>query len=89
LLRPGGDLASIGPGDAPALLLHGTVDGLVSYRWALTTRNAYRRAGVPCRLVTYRGVGHELGVLSLQRRVFPAIARWLAGQPAVSPEAPG
>jgi hypothetical protein len=27
-------------------------------------------------------------VLSLQRRVVPAIARWLAGEPAVSPEAP-
>ena len=84
-----GDRASIGPGDAPALLLHGTADGLVSYGRALNTRDAYRRAGVPCRLVTYPGVGHELGVLSLQRRAFPAIARWLADQPAVSPEAPG
>jgi acetyl esterase/lipase len=74
----GGDRASIGPGDAPALLLHGTRDGLVSYRWALDTRTAYRRAGVPCTLVTYPGVGHELGVLSLERRVFPAIARWLS-----------
>ena len=74
----GGDLRSIGPGDAPALLVHGTRDGLVPYRWALQTRAAYRRAGVSCTLVTYQGVGHELGVLSVERRVYPVVARWLA-----------
>src|SRR5205085_664082 len=63
---------------APALLAHGTRDGLVPYRWALQTRAAYRRAGVSCTLVTYQGVGHELGVLSVERRVYPVVARWLA-----------
>jgi acetyl esterase/lipase len=74
----GGDTGSIGRGDPPALLLHGTRDGNVPYSWARETRNAYRRAGVACTLISYPGVGHSLGVLALDRRVFPAIARWLA-----------
>jgi acetyl esterase/lipase len=74
----GGDVGSIDAGDPPVLLLHGTRDVLVPYRSSVRTCAAYRRAEANCSLVTFPGAGHELGVLSLERRVFPAVGRWLA-----------
>jgi acetyl esterase/lipase len=77
----GGDAPSIGTGDPPALLLHGTRDRLVPYRRSRDTCARYRREGLACRLVTFTGVGHELGASRLRARLFPPIARWLSRFP--------
>jgi acetyl esterase/lipase len=45
-------------GDAPALLFHGTSDGLVPYQWALNTVNDARAAGLVAYLTTWEGAGH-------------------------------
>jgi len=49
---------SIGAGDAPALLFHGTADGLVPYRWAQETLYSARSKGLAAHLVTWEGEGH-------------------------------
>jgi acetyl esterase/lipase len=74
----GGDPAALDRGDPPALLLHGTADRLVAYRRSLETLRAFRRVGIPCSLLTFHGVGHELGATDVPRRIMPPIARWLA-----------
>jgi acetyl esterase/lipase len=51
-------LETIGPGDAPALLFHGTADHTVPYAWAVATRDAAVAAGVPVYLETLQGAGH-------------------------------
>jgi acetyl esterase/lipase len=48
----------VGPGDAPALLFHGTADGLVPYAWAEDTVEAARADGLRAYLVTWQGGGH-------------------------------
>ena len=50
--------ADAGPGDAPALLFHGTNDGLVPYSWAQSTVDAATAAGLVAYLVTWEGEGH-------------------------------
>jgi len=45
-------------GDAPALLFHGTADGLVPYDWAQSTVDAASAAGLVAYLVTWPGEGH-------------------------------
>jgi acetyl esterase/lipase len=74
----GGDPAALDRGDPPALLLHGTADRLVAYRRSVETLRAFRRVGVPCSLLTFRGAGHELGAMDVTTRIMPPIARWLA-----------
>jgi acetyl esterase/lipase len=51
-------LSTIGAGDAPALLLHGTADPLVPYQWAVNTVNAAQAAGLDVFLETWQGAGH-------------------------------
>ena len=51
-------LSTITPGDAPALLFHGTADPLVPYQWALNTVNAARDANDVAFLETWDGAGH-------------------------------
>jgi len=48
----------VGPGDAPALLFHGTEDGLVPYEWAQDTVEAAHADGLRAYLVTWEGAGH-------------------------------
>jgi acetyl esterase/lipase len=48
----------VGPGDAPALLFHGTEDGLVPYSWAQDTVEAAHDDGLRAYLVTWQGEGH-------------------------------
>ena len=48
----------VGPGDAPALLSHGTEDGLVPYAWAEDTVDAATAAGLRAHLITWEGEGH-------------------------------
>lgn len=50
--------SEVGPGDAPALLYHGTADPLVPYAWAKSTADAANAAGVPAYLITWTGDGH-------------------------------
>jgi acetyl esterase/lipase len=50
--------SSIGPGDPPTLLFHGTADPLVPYAWAQNTVNAATQAGLTSILVTFDGEGH-------------------------------
>jgi predicted esterase len=45
-------------GDAPALLFHGTADGLVPYAWATSTVNQAQAAGLTALLTTWVGAGH-------------------------------
>lgn len=45
-------------GDAPALFLHGTADGLVPYQWAVNTVDAAHAAGLDAFLTTWPGDGH-------------------------------
>ena len=49
---------SIGAGDAPALLFHGTTDPLVQYQWAVNTVNAAKAAKLYVWLTTWEGEGH-------------------------------
>jgi len=51
-------LSAIGPGDAPALLFHGTADPLVPYQWAVNTVNAAHAAHLDAFLETWQGAGH-------------------------------
>ena len=49
---------SIGVGDAPSLLFHGTNDPLVPYAWAQNTWTAANNAGLDSFLTTWPGAGH-------------------------------
>jgi carboxylesterase type B len=51
-------LSSIGPGDAPAILFHGTADTTVPYQWAVNTVNSAQAAGLDAFLETLPGAGH-------------------------------
>ncbi|MCU1467794.1 MAG: Carboxylesterase type [Actinomycetia bacterium] len=51
-------LSNIGPGDAPALLFHGTADPLVPYQWAVNTETQAKAANLPVFLETWQGAGH-------------------------------
>src|SRR5437660_1324797 len=51
-------LSTVGAGDAPALLFHGTADPLVPYQWAVNTTNAAHAAGLDAFLETWQGAGH-------------------------------
>jgi carboxylesterase type B len=46
------------PGEAAALLFHGTADTLVPYQWALDTVAAAEAAGLQAYLTTFEGAGH-------------------------------
>ena len=48
----------VGPGDAPALLFHGTEDPLVPYGWAEDTVDAAHADGLRAYLITWEGQGH-------------------------------
>jgi carboxylesterase type B len=50
--------SAIGAGDAPALLFHGTADGLVLYQWAVNTVNKAHDAQLDAFLQTWQGAGH-------------------------------
>ena len=56
----GAELAGgpINAGDAPALLFHGTNDGLVPYSWATDTVDRATAAGLLAVLRTWEGAGH-------------------------------
>jgi acetyl esterase/lipase len=48
----------VGPGDAPALLFHGTEDALVPYGWAEDTVEAAHTDQLRAYLITWQGGGH-------------------------------
>lgn len=48
----------VGPGDAAALLFHGTEDGLVPHAWAEDTVEAARADDLPAYLISWQGGGH-------------------------------
>lgn len=49
---------TIGAGDAPSLLFHGTADTVVPYQWALNTWNGATAAGLDSFLTSWTGAGH-------------------------------
>jgi acetyl esterase/lipase len=49
---------AMGPGDAAALLFHGTVDPLVPYQWAVNTVAEAKAANLTAYLTTWEGDGH-------------------------------
>ena len=49
---------TIGPGDAPSMLFHGTADPLVPYQSAVQTWTAALNAGLDSFLTTFPGEGH-------------------------------
>ncbi|MGH9230784.1 MAG: carboxylesterase family protein [Acidimicrobiales bacterium] len=51
-------LTTPNPGEAAALLFHGTADGLVPYQWALDTVAAADAAELQAFLTTFEGAGH-------------------------------
>jgi acetyl esterase/lipase len=51
-------IGSAGPGDAPALLFHGTADTIVPYQWALNTFNEATAAHLVVYLISYKDAGH-------------------------------
>jgi carboxylesterase type B len=51
-------LTTPNPGEAAALLFHGTADTLVPYQWALDTVAAAEAAGLQAYLTTFEGAGH-------------------------------
>jgi acetyl esterase/lipase len=48
----------IGPHTPPPLILHGTADTTVPYASVVAFESAMKKAGRPCKLVGYDGVGH-------------------------------
>ncbi|MBK9179354.1 MAG: alpha/beta hydrolase [Acidimicrobiales bacterium] len=54
------DVGSIGPGDPPVLLFHGTADATVPYRLAVGTVARAGAAGLVADLVSFEGAGHGL-----------------------------
>jgi para-nitrobenzyl esterase len=51
-------LTRANPGEAAALLFHGTADTLVPYQWALDTVAEAEAAGLQVNLTTFQGAGH-------------------------------
>jgi acetyl esterase/lipase len=51
-------LTTPNPGEAAALLFHGTADTLVPYQWALDTVAEAEAAGLQVYLTTFEGAGH-------------------------------
>jgi acetyl esterase/lipase len=51
-------IGTMGPGDAPSLLFHGTNDPLVPYGWAQATFENARARGLDSFLTTWPGAGH-------------------------------
>jgi carboxylesterase type B len=51
-------LTTANPGEAAALLFHGTEDTLVPYQWALDTVAEAQAAGLLAFLTTFEGAGH-------------------------------
>jgi len=51
-------LGTCDPGDAPALLFHGTSDSLVPYQWATNTVDCAHAAGLWAEVITWPGEGH-------------------------------
>jgi acetyl esterase/lipase len=49
---------SIGPGDAPSLLFHGTSDTIVPYAWAVSAVKTAQAAGLTSYLTSFTGDGH-------------------------------
>jgi len=49
---------TVGPGDAPSLLFHGTADVVVPYQWAVNTWTAANAAGLDSFLTAWTGAGH-------------------------------
>jgi acetyl esterase/lipase len=50
--------STIGAGDAPALLFHGTADTVVPYQWAVSTVNHAKEAHLDAFLESWQGEGH-------------------------------
>jgi acetyl esterase/lipase len=50
--------STIGAGDAPALLFHGTADTVVPYQWAVSTVNHAKEAHLDVFLESWEGAGH-------------------------------
>ena len=50
--------STIGAGDAPALLFHGTADTVVPYQWAVSTVNHAKEAHLDAFLESWEGEGH-------------------------------
>ena len=68
-----------GPGDAPAILFHGTADPVLPYPLAVSTCDEIRRVGNVCELHTYEGAGHIL-YLSHREDIQAKIAEFLHRQ---------
>ncbi len=51
-------LGAFTPGDAPALMFHGSADTVVPYAWAVTTRDQAKAANLTALLTTWDGAGH-------------------------------
>ncbi len=49
---------TIGAGDAPSLLFHGTADTVVPYQWGVNTWNRANAAGLDSFLTSWTGAGH-------------------------------
>ena len=59
-LTEGSPVAHVDAGDPPALLLHGTDDGIVPYRSTTVMADALRDADVPVEVFTGDGGGHRM-----------------------------
>jgi acetyl esterase/lipase len=73
----GGAEEAIDRRDPPALMFHGTRDDQVPFRWARETCSAYHHAGARCRLVVFRGAGHEIAGTEFDT-IVATTARWAA-----------
>lgn len=54
-------LLQVTPDDAPTLLIHGSADRLVPLWHSQQIEAAFRKAAVPCELITLEGAGHGFG----------------------------
>jgi acetyl esterase/lipase len=67
------------PGDAGAIFFHGTDDPLIPYSLAEVTEEDMRANGLPTRLVTYPGEGHEIYETQVPD-IYQRSSEWLVEQ---------
>lgn len=71
------------PGDAPAILFHGTADPVVAYEHAVNTCRLAVEQGNVCDLHSYEGAGHDLR--PYRDQIIPLMANFLYRHLELSP----
>ena len=79
LSRQASPVAHVSQGDAPHLIVHGTLDQLVPFHQSTLFHTALKQAGVPSTLITVRGGQHGVSGRFLNKRIKQFLQRHLYG----------